>query len=139
MKNLTPSDLVTKQQKATKIIAKVLPFASMGLMLAAALTPAFADYKATVQTLINNIINIVCFVVVGIGVFMVIWGVVGMIMAAKQEDTNAQTQASQKLMVGIALVALPIAIKALKLDQLIMDQFDEISTGTSAGGGSGSN
>lgn len=131
MKKVTPEEMVTAQQKVTKIATKALPIASMGLMIAACLTPAFADYTDTVQKLIQNIINIICFVVAGIGVFMTIWGIVGMIMASKQEDTNAQTQASQKLMVGIALIALPIAIKALKLDDIIMSQFKEINSGSS--------
>ena len=131
MKKVTPEEMVTAQQKVTKIATKALPIASMGLMIVACLTPAFADYTDTVHKLIQNIINIICFVVAGIGVFMTIWGIVGMIMASKQEDTNAQTQASQKLMVGIALIALPIAIKALKLDDIIMSQFKEINSGSS--------
>ena len=86
----------------------------------------------------KTIINIICFLAVGIGVFMLIWGIIGMIMAAKQEDTNAQTQASQKLMTGIALIAAPIIIQALNLDGLIMDRFDAIGVGGS-GNGSGGN
>lgn len=137
MKKFSPSDVVTTQQKATKFILKALPIVSMISMIACVLAPAFAtDYRGKVEDLIGNIINIVCFVVVGIGVFMTIWGVVGMIMSAKQEDTNAQTQASQKLMVGIALIALPIAIKALNLDDLIMSAFDDMKTDGGSNGGS---
>ena len=130
MKKVTPAGMITAQQKVTNFAKKALPIASMGMMAAALFVPALADdYTNTVQTLIKNIINIICFVVAGIGVFMTIWGIVGMIMASKQEDTNAQTQASQKLMVGIALIALPIIIKALNLDQIIMSQFTQINSG----------
>lgn len=132
MKKVTPASVVTTQQKVTRVIAKVLPFTVMGLMIASVLTPAFAvtDYSDKVQALINNIINIICFVVIGIGAFLAIWGLIAMIMAAKQDDTNAQTQASQKLMVGIALIAVPIAIQALKIDELIMSYFNEIKSGS---------
>lgn len=109
---------LTKKQKIA--IAVVCAFALVLLLT----SPVFADtttstYTDKIKTILTPIINIVCTLFQVVGVMLAIFGIVQLVLAIKNEDSNSKTNAVTLMGVGIMLLVIPALIKSLDLVSMI--------------------
>lgn len=106
-------------RREQRLLASAVVFLTMAA-LCMILTPAFASgYVGTIQGIMDKMVDIVGTIFQAVGVILSIYAVGQLILAFKNEDANAKSQASTLLVVGIVLIALPGIVDTLGLVDMI--------------------
>lgn len=93
------------------VFATVITLITIGLIL----FPSYADYVSDITDILQTMIDIIGTIFQAVGVILTIYAVGQLILAFKNEDANAKSNASTLIVVGIVLIALPAIIQSLGL------------------------
>lgn len=89
--------------------------ATVGAMSNVALAAGQADAKS----LIDSIIEMVCFIVKIIGLLWAFWGAIQFIMAQRNDDAEGKNKAAMQVGTGVALVAAEWIVDKINITQYL--------------------
>lgn len=106
---LTKISCDSKEQKILTAAAAV------GAMSNVALAAGQADAKS----LINSIIEVICFIVKIIGILWAFWGAIQFIMAQRNDDPEGKNKAAMQVGTGAVLVAAEWIVDKINITQYL--------------------